>query len=120
MVAAGVVCLLAGVWFVVVGIRPHPDSEAGSLTGSSAFLVKVGGVGTGLWLILTSFALMGHDPQGALDILMVFAGLYFVLSAVVVVALLAGGLGRGRGADDYGPDPRPGDRTPRPPTWYYR
>ncbi len=94
MIAAGVLCMLFGVVFVVSCIRPHPRSEAGSLSGGSRAFVRLLGVATGGWLIAMAIALLRHDRGAVLAILIAFSVLYIVVAVWLVLAALAGAPGR--------------------------
>jgi hypothetical protein len=88
MAGVGALCLLFGLFFMVVSIRrPRPTSEVGSLSGSSRGIVRLMGFATGLWLIATSVEAFGHDLRALLVTFEAYLGLYVVLT----LAALAGG-----------------------------
>jgi peptidoglycan biosynthesis protein MviN/MurJ (putative lipid II flippase) len=115
MVGAGAVCVLFGVWILVAAIRPHPGSEAGSLTGGSRVFVRLMGIATGVWLIAVAVALFGHDLHALLGIIEAFSVLYIVVAVVWMLAALAGGRGGVGSAHRRDPGLRPEKPSPRPP-----
>jgi hypothetical protein len=82
MIGFGAVCVLSGLWFVAVSIRPHRSSEAGRLTGSSRVFARLGGIGTGGFLIAIAIAAFSRD----LNALAVIFGASLVLYIVLVAA----------------------------------
>ena len=110
-VTAGALCGTFGVFFLIAPLRPHPSSEAGSLTGGARVLVQVMGIGSGMWLIALAIAMFGDDGDAALRIIMVGSVMYLI-GVVIMLAMLAGGLGRA-GVDHR----REPEIRPVPPSW---
>jgi peptidoglycan biosynthesis protein MviN/MurJ (putative lipid II flippase) len=119
MVAAGALSMLFGVFLIAASIRPHPGSEAGSLSGVSRTLVQVMGVATGVWLIALAIALFGHDLGAVLDVFIVFGVLYGAVAVIVVLAALFGGTARYDGDRPREPEIRRGEPSARWPGSMY-
>jgi hypothetical protein len=116
MIIVSVFCVLSGLTFVIASLRPHPGSEAGSLTGGSRVLVQVMGIATGVFTI--AIGLFAGDPGALLGIFLTFAVLYGIVAVVLILAVLVSALGR-VGRDDHR-EPGLGPHEPPPNIIYYR
>jgi hypothetical protein len=88
---------LFGMMFVAISIRPHPNSEAGRLTGDSRSAVRLMRIATGAWLFATAGALFVHNLNALLDIFVVFSVLYTAVTVLCALDALVAGLNGSRG-----------------------